>query len=204
MPGRRRRAAPEPDPAAGRDPGRDRHKQQGQDVVDDRGTQDDAGRTGADQPEVDHRGRGDADAGRSQCGSDEDARLRALAERQREADSAGEGQHHAGHADPESGCADRSHLGDPRLQPDPEEQEDHTQLGEHLEHLACLHQAEHGGPDEDSGENLADDRRLADPLEDLVAELRRKEHQEEVGEDTRGVPGSSQWEVGKVDQQAGA
>ncbi|HLE99811.1 MAG TPA: hypothetical protein VI540_07925 [Gaiellaceae bacterium] len=39
---------------------------------------------------------------------------------------------------------------------------------------------EQGGPHEDSGQDLADDGRLVDPLEELVADLRGQQDQEEV------------------------
>ena len=104
-----------------------------------------------------------------------------------------EGEDDAGAADRERDPPDRPHLREPRLQPDPEEQEDDAELGEDPQHLADLDQPQHRGPDQDPAEDLADDRRLPDPLEDLVAELGREQDQEEVGEDPGGV-GGGEWE----------
>ena len=89
---------------------------------------------------------------------------------------------------------DRAHLREPRLQPDPEEQEDDAELGEDPQHLADLDQAQHRGPDQHPAEDLADDRRLPDPLEDLVAELGREQDEEEVGEDFGGAVGGGERE----------
>jgi hypothetical protein len=78
--------------------------------------------------------------------------------------------------------ADLAEVRDPGLQADPEQQEDDTELGEDLQHLAGLDEAEHRGADDDAGQDLADDRRLPDPLEQLVPELGGQEHQEQVRE----------------------
>jgi hypothetical protein len=82
-----------------------------------------------------------------------------------------EGEDDAGAADGERDPPDRPHLREPRLQPDPEEQEDDAELGEDAQHLVDLDQPQDRGPDQDAAEDLADDRRLVDPLEELVAEL---------------------------------
>ena len=82
---------------------------------------------------------------------------------------------------------DGAQVGEPRLEPDPEQQEDDAELGEDLEHLAEVDEPEDGRPDEDAGEDLADDRRLVDPLEQLVAELRGEQDDEEVGQRAGGV-----------------
>ena len=150
----------------------------------------------AGDPEVEEGRRGDPGAGRRQRGAEEDAGLGALAERQPEPDSGEEGEDDAGAADGDRDPADRPHLREPRLQADPEEQEDDAELGEDPQHLADLDQAEHRGTDQNPAEDLADDRRLADPLEDLVAELGREQDQEEVGEDPGGVAGGGEGEGG--------
>ena len=82
-------------------------------------------------------------------------------------------------ADAQRDRADVAHVRQPRLEPDPEQQEHDPQLGEDLEHLVRLDEAEHGRPDHDAGEDLADDRGLADALEQLVPELRREQHREQ-------------------------
>ena len=125
----------------------------------------------AGDPEVEEGGGGDAGAGRGQGGTEEDAGFGAFAQRQSQPDPGQEGEDHAGAADRERHPPDRSQLREPRLQTDPEEQEDDPELGKDPQHLADLDQSQNRGPDQYPAEDLADDRRLPDPLEDLVAEL---------------------------------
>ncbi len=113
-----------------------------------------------------------------------------------EPDPAEEGQDDAGAADRDRDPPDRPHLRELRLQPDPEEQEDDAELGEDPQHLVDLDQPQHRRPDQEPAEDLADDRRLPDPLEDLVAELGGDEDEEEVSEDPSDVAGGGEWEGG--------
>ena len=78
---------------------------------------------------------------------------------------------------------DLAQVRQPRLEADPEQQEDDPELGEDLEHLARLDEPEDRRADEHAGEDLADDRRLAQAPEELVAELRREQDDEQIGED---------------------
>ena len=175
------------DAAVGGHPDRDREQDQGENVVDDRGPEHGAGGASAGDAEVEEGGRGDAGAGRRQGGAEEDAGFGAFAEDEAAADAGEEGEDDAGAADRDRDPAHRFHLGEPRLEADPEEEEDDAELGEDAQHLADLDPAEDRGADEDAAEDLADDRRLADPLEQLVAELGREQDEEEVGEDRGGV-----------------
>ena len=72
------------------------------------------------------------------------ARLGALVEDQAEHEAGGERKHDV-RATPTRAAvrADLAHLREPRLEADPEEQEDDAELGEDLEHLARLDEAEH-------------------------------------------------------------
>ena len=104
------------------------------------------------------------------------------------------GEDDAEHGDEQRGAADGPQVRQPRLEADPEEQEDDAELGEHVEHLAEVDEPEHRRPDEDAREDLADDRRLVDPLEQLVAELRREQDDEDVGQRAGGVGGGGERE----------
>ena len=177
------------DAAVGGHPDRDREQDQRQHVVDDGGAEHGPGGAGPGDPEVEEGRRGDPGAGRRQSRAEEDAGLAALAQRQAEPDPGEEGDNDAGAADCDRDLPNSAHLRKPRLQPDPEEEEDDAQLGEDPQHLADLDPAQDRWPDEDAAEDLADDRRLPESLEDLVSELRRDQHQEEVGEDRGGVGG---------------
>ena len=61
--------------------------------------------------------------------------------------------------------------------------------------------AEYGRADHHPREDLADDRRLSDPLEELVAELGREQDDEEVGEDVVDARGGGDGEGEDVDQR---
>ncbi len=65
--------------------------------------------------------------------------------------------------------------------------------------LAGLDEAEDRGPDHEAGEDLADQRRLVDPLEDLVADLGRDQDHREIGDDT-GDGATRREGKGEVDQ----
>jgi hypothetical protein len=73
-------------------------------------------------------------------------------------------------------------LNQPGLESDPEEQDHYPHLGEHLQDLARLHQAEHRGAHHKTREDLADHRWLTDALEGLVADLGCKQDDEQVGD----------------------
>ena len=69
--------------------------------------------------------------------------------------------HDAEDADRRGRATDLQQLADTRLEPDPEEDEDDAQLGEHLEQLARLDDPEHGRAYRNPGHDLADESRLA-------------------------------------------
>ena len=52
-----------------------------------------------------------------------------------------------------------------------------------------LYEAEHGRPDQDAGEDLSDDRRLTNSLEELVTELGRYEDDRQIGQRAGGLAG---------------
>ena len=71
--------------------------------------------------------------------------------------------------------------------PTPEQQQDHAELAEDVERLVGPDEAENGRPDDDTGDDLADDGGHVDPLRDLGGQLRRDEHDEDVEEDGTDV-----------------
>ena len=71
------------------------------------------------------------------------------------------------------------------LQADLEQQQDHADLAERAQHLVALaDQVEQRRPDEDAGDDLADDRGDADALGDLGRQLGGDEHDQDVAEDS--------------------
>src|SRR6476661_2193058 len=59
-----------------------------------------------------------------------------------------------------------------------EEQEHGAELREDIEDFVGGHPAQHARPDQDAGQNFADDPRLAEALEDLSQHFRgRKDHE---------------------------
>ena len=58
------------------------------------------------------------------------------------------------------------------LEPDLEQQDQHAELGERVDDLGLVHEPEDTGPDQNAGEQLSEDRGLADPLHPLGRELR--------------------------------
>jgi hypothetical protein len=151
-------------------------------------------RPAAQGPELDQHGRRDADAGRDERHADEYRGRAALAQGEGQGEPAEEGQDDAHRADHGGAPTDLAHLGQPCLEADPEKQEDHSELGEDLEHLSRLHEPERRRPDHDAGQDLADEPRLMQALEELVAELRGEEHDEKgdemVGHATAAASGT--------------
>jgi hypothetical protein len=60
------------------------------------------------------------------------------------------------------------------LEPDLEQQDQDPQLGEGVDDRRLLHEAQPARPDDDPGQQLAEDRGLADPLHPLARDLRRE------------------------------
>ena len=70
-----------------------------------------------------------------------------------------------------------------RLDTDLEEEQDDGDLGEEERLGIHLIQAEHRRADDDAPEDLANNRRLSDPFEDLVSQLRREQQPEQLEQD---------------------
>ena len=168
---------------------RQREQQHGQDVVYHRGAQDRPGGPPAEHVELDQHCRRDAHARRNERHTDEHRRGRILAGGDGEREPSGERKHTPSPPTSNGRAPDLAHLRQPRLEANPEQQEDDAQLREHLEHLARVHEAQHGRPHDHAGKNLADDRRLTEPLEQLVPELGREQHHEQIRENRRSVGG---------------
>ena len=164
-------------------PGRDRQDHDRQHVVDDRGAEDDPAGPRAQRSEVAQHVRRDADAGGGQGGGEEDGLGQVAARELGGEESAGEGQDDAEGADRQRGDADAQQLMEAGLEAHLEQEQDDADLGEQLRLGVDLVDAEDGGTGHDAAQDLADDRWLADPAEDLVPDLRRQENREELEQD---------------------
>ena len=85
--------------------------------------------------------------------------------------------------DQERGAADAAELSEIHLEADFEQQQDHAELGERLQRLAAVHPAEHRRPDDDAGDDLADDRRQSHAVRELGRNLGREQDDEDVEQD---------------------
>ena len=155
--------------AAGDDADDDREHDQAEDVVDDRGAEDDL-RLGRLQPaEVLEDPRGDADAGGAQRGADEQ-RDRGGSPGSSSRDGAKpkhERDHDADHGDRQRARTDGEHLLHRRLEPDHEQQQDDSEVREHPHRERQQHDARAVRRGEDGEHALADA---------AGRELRRREH----------------------------
>ena len=166
--------------AFGDDTRDDREDDQTDHVVGDRGTEHGARFDRCERAEVAEHPRSDADARRRQCRADEQCFLTVEAE----ADARTEARHHrddhADDCDEEGRAPDGTQIPQVHLEADLEEQQDHAELGEDVQHLVGLDDPEQRRPDEHSGDDLGDDRREADAIRDLGSDLRRDDHDQDV------------------------
>jgi hypothetical protein len=134
--------------------------------------------------------RGDADRGRRQGRADEDRRQRARAERASQGIAAQSRKQHSRHRDQDRGAPDLHELAEIGLQADFEEEEDHADLGENEDLVRQRHEPDQRRPEDDARQQLAEDRRLSDPLGQLAEELgadQRRREGEEKRADVEGV-----------------
>jgi hypothetical protein len=162
--------------------GEDEHREH---VVDDGCTEDRASRRGGHEPQLAEHGGGDPDARRNERGAGEDHHRGRLADAGCERSAAREREDDTEDPDEGGAAPDASDVVDPGLQPHPEEKEDRTELGENLEGLARLDPPEQRGPEEHAGQDLADERGLAEASEERLAQLGGEEDQEQVEERVR-------------------
>ena len=103
----------------------------------------------------------------------------------------GEGQRHADRGHGQRGGADAEHLLEVGLEADLEEQEEDAQLGEDVHQLGRRtvggDHAEDAAAEQDSRDQLAEDRRLADALRRVAEHLGGDEHGGEDEEEAGGV-----------------
>ncbi len=98
------------------------------------------------------------------------------------------------------------------LEPDHEEQEDRAELREGLDEVGVRDPSEHGRPDQDPDQDLADDRRLVDPGGDQVPGEGHEEEQAHLELDGAGqrlrhltrLPGCRSVRVGRSNAAATA
>ncbi len=191
---RRDEDAPRVDGAVRGDADGDREHEDRQDVVDDRRAQDRASGPRAHGAELGEHGGRDADARRDERGGEEGRGRGVLPAQLAQREPGGSREHDAEHRDEQRDAPDRPQVREARLESDPEQQKDDAELGEHVEHRAEVHEPEHRRADEDAREDLADDGRLVDALEQLVPELRREQDDEDVGQCAGGVGGRGERE----------
>ena len=83
-------------------------------------------------------------------------------------------------------AADLHQLGGLHLQSDAEEQKHHAEVGKRAQEFAGRQPAKHMRTDQDARENLTDDARLSEALEDFRQKFRRREDQEHRERDLDG------------------
>ena len=173
------------------DAGDDGQDDQAEDVVDDRRAEDDLRLPGGDLPQVGQHPGGDADAGGAEGGADEEVDQKVLVGQEvgRHRPAEEERRHDAEDRHQQAGDTHRQHLLDVGFQADVEEQQDDADLGQDLDPQVGAQEVEEVDPDEgevaqeDAEHQLAQDRRLADALEHLAAELGHREDDGDAEED---------------------
>ena len=149
--------------------------------------------------ELDQHRRGDADAGRDERGAEEQRRRRALAERDAERDAARERDHDAEHADRACAVGPTSRRSDSFVSRPTQNSRKTTPSSANTSSTSPgSTRPKHGGADEHAGEDLADERRLAQAPEQLVAELGGEQHDEQVRQDVGDTGGCGDGGHGRV------
>ena len=154
-----------------------------QDVVHQGRPDHDLGERPVHHPQVPQDAAGDADAGGRERESDEHGGQRRLAHRGGQGEPAGERQDHGDDRRQDRRLADLEQVVGPDLEANREQQDDDAQLGEQQRSLAWLDEPQAEGTDDEPAEQLADDRRLPEPSQDLLAQLGTKQEDEQAGED---------------------
>ena len=168
----------QPEVALGR-PRDDPDEDERENVVDDGRPDDDPAETPVEDAEVGEDAARDPDAGGGQGEADERGCRRRLPGDHREGHTGRDREDHAQHGRDDGGPADLEQLVGLDLQADREEQDDDADLREDRRGLARRDEAERIRADHEPAGQLADHARLAEPPEDLLANLRRQEEDEE-------------------------
>ncbi len=175
--------------------GDDGQHEQTDDIVENGGTQNDPCLGGVQCAEVAEHPGGDPDARGDEHGADEDRFHGGVAEGEHQEAAADERSNDPEHGDDERAQPDAQQVGQPRLEADEEEENDDTEFGDRLERerqpLSCClsvvveevdevgtGDADHPeceGTQEDTSEDLTDDRRLAQPQKEFTGQLRGDE-----------------------------
>ena len=146
--------------------------QQAEDVVGDRRAEDDPRLGGRQGAQVTEHPRRDPDAGCRERRADEQGGVAGLAET--EGDTAAEHERHgnADHGDGHRGATDATQFREVHLHPDLHEEQQDAEFGKGDDRFAVGRDpAEHGRPDQDADDDLADDSRNVDPLAQFGGEL---------------------------------
>jgi hypothetical protein len=176
---------------------------QAQHVVDDRRAEDHLARARLRDAQVLQHARGDADAGGGQAGAEEHRhqRVRVGQQRPRHPPAERERHDHADQRHQQRRGADARQRAQVGLEADVEQQQQHADLGQHLQRRLVADEREAGGAvrerqqvaDADPDQQLAEHRRLAQPHREQAAELRRQQQRGEPEQHGTGRrPGSEQ------------
>ena len=166
-----------------------REHDQAHHVVGDRGSDHCAGLDHGQRTQVAEHARRYADARGRERGADEQRLLAIVGEQPRDARPGREQRDHADGRHGQRRPAHCAELGEVHLEPDLEEQQDHAELAQHAHDVVSLDETQHGRPDEDPGDDLADDGRHLDPFGDLGRHLGREQKDENVQKDRVHVHG---------------
>ena len=156
-------------------------------------------RAALEHAEVDQHGGGDPDARRGERGADEQRRRGALAERRAEARP----RRRTGSTTPrtptEIAVEPTARSSDSFVSRPTQNSRKTTPSSANTSSTSLgLDEAEDGGADEQAGEDLADERRLAQAPKQLVAELRGEQDDEEVRQDIGDTGGCGDGRHGRV------
>ena len=168
---------------AGGRAGHESDRDQGEDVVDHRGAEDDARERLVEHAQLAEDPARDPDARGAQGEADERGRLDLGPDRQPEPDPGRDRQDHRDDRGQHGRPTHRQQVVEAHLQPDREQQDDHAELGEDRGGLAGDDEPEGIGSDGEATEQLADDGGLTQAARDLLAELRADEQDEQAEQD---------------------
>ena len=157
----------------------DPNEYQGEHVIDDRGTEDDPGEGPGQHAHVREHATRDPDAGRRQGKPDKCGRARRFAEQQPDPDPGQDGQDHRDERGQDGRTPDRQQVVESDPEADREEQDDDADLGQHERRFAGCHEGQRPRADDEAAGQFPDDRGLAEPARDLLADLGPDEQQED-------------------------
>ena len=162
----------------------DAEQQHGEHVVDHRGAKNHLALDAVQRAQFLQYPCGDASGGRHERGGDKHRTIPVEAVAVRPHAGHQERHDHTDHANQKRNGADFLQILQPRFQADGKQQQDHANLGEHIQcrprcDLFDADPAQHGWTDYAAGDDLADHTRQFQPLRHLATELGRNKHDEQ-------------------------